>query len=151
MIEIVISCLIYPFLLTIDTVDTYKECLTTKSKIEYVVQWHETVSNYFKTEEDILRALGIIYCESRGKPTAIGINSNGTKDVGLWQFNDDTWEWLKPKLKINNSRKNPQVATAVASWLVYNDGWYHWNSSKWCWKGTDNELLRKNIKLLQDN
>ena len=130
-----------PFQLTIDNVSTYLKCLDTKEKVEYVQNWYPTVSTYFDTEKDILRALGIIFCESRGKPTAIGINTNGTKDVGLWQFNDDTWAWLKPKLGIVSNRTNPTVSTAVAAWLIRNDGWHHWNSSKFCWKGTNNEML----------
>ena len=130
-----------PFQLTIDNVSTYLKCLDTKEKVEYVQNWYPTVSTYFDTEKDILRALGIIFCESRGKPTAIGINTNGTKDVGLWQFNDDTWDWLKPKLGIVSNRTNPTVSTAVAAWLIRNDGWHHWNSSKFCWKGTNNEML----------
>ena len=88
----------------------------------------------------------IIYCESSGRPLAVGNNTNGTRDVGLWQFNDDTWAWLKPKLGIISKRTNPEVSTAVAAWLVYNDGWHHWNSSKHCWKGTDNDLLWTRIK-----
>ena len=139
MIELIVSCLI-PFSLTTDTILEYKECVDVRANILYVSDYTDMVSQYFK-EDDILRALGIIYCESSGKPTAVGINSNGTKDVGLWQFNDNTWAWLKPKLGIISNRKNPEVSTAVASWLVYNDGWHHWNSSKHCWKGTNNDLL----------
>ena len=141
MIGLIVSCMLNPFQLTTDHIDTYRECLDTKEKIVYVKTWYETVSIYFNTEKDVLRALGIIFCESSGKPTAIGTNTNGTKDVGLWQFNDDTWAWLKPKLGIMSERTNPYVSTAVAAWLIRNDGWHHWNSSKHCWKGTDNELL----------
>ncbi len=141
MIGLIFSCMLNPFQLTIDNVSTYLECLDTKEKVEYVQNWYPTVSTYFDSEKDILRALGIIFCESRGKPTAIGINTNGTKDVGLWQFNDDTWDWLKPKLGIVSNRTNPTVSTAVAAWLIRNDGWHHWNSSKFCWKGTNNEML----------
>ena len=122
------------FLPTIADMDNYIQCREDKIMIEYVSQWEDLISEYFE-EEDIPKALKIIYCESRGKPNAVGINTNGTKDVGLWQFNDDTWAWLKDKLKITSPRTNPRVSTAVASWLVYNDGWYHWNSSKHCWKG----------------
>ncbi len=144
MIGLIFSCMLNPFQLTINNVSTYLECLDTKEKVEYVQNWYPTVSTYFDTEEDILRALGIIYCESRGKHKAIGINTNGTKDIGLWQFNDDTWAWLKPKLGIISNRTNPTVSTAVAAWLIRNDGWHHWNSSKFCWKGTDNKMLRIN-------
>ena len=89
-------------------------------------------SMYFK-EEDIEKALRITWCESKGKIDAVGINKDGTKDIGLWQFNDNTWNWLKDKLKITSSRTNAHISTIVASWLVYNDGWFHWNSSKHCW------------------
>ena len=101
-------------------------------QVEVVMKWRPLVEIYFQ-DKDIVKAMRIIYCESRGKPTAVGINKDKTKDVGLWQFNDNTWEWLRNKLNINSPRTNPRVATAVASWLVYNDGWHHWNSSKHCW------------------
>lgn len=139
MIEILICCL-FPLILTTDNVNEYKECLDTVENIVVVQRYSNMVSDYFK-EEDIPRALSIIYCESSGRPQAIGSNTNGTRDVGLWQFNDDTWAWLKPKLGIISKRTNPEVSTAVAAWLVYNDGWHHWNSSKHCWKGTNNDLL----------
>ena len=139
MIEVLVGCMI-PLLITIDTLPEYKDCMEVASKVEYVLEHTDLVQRYFK-EDDILRALGVIYCESSGKAEAVGVNTNGTKDVGLWQFNDNTWLWLKPKLGIISKRTNVEVSTAVASWLVYNDGWHHWNSSKHCWKGTDNELL----------
>ena len=139
MIEVLVGCMI-PLLITTDTLPEYKECMEVASKVEYVLEHTDLVQRYFK-EEDILRALGIIYCESSGKAEAVGENTNGTQDVGLWQFNDNTWAWLTPKLGIISNRKDPEVSTAVASWLVYNDGWHHWNSSKHCWEGTNNELL----------
>ena len=139
MIEVLVGCMI-PLLITTDTLPEYRDCMEVASKVEYVLEHTDLVQRYFK-EDDILRALGVIYCESSGKAEAIGVNTNGTKDVGLWQFNDDTWLWLKPKLGIISKRTNVEVSTAVASWLVYNDGWHHWNSSKHCWKGTNNEML----------
>ena len=93
-------------------------------------------------EEDITQALKIIFCESSGKKYAKGRNKDGTEDIGIWQFNDRTWAWLKPKLSIISDRTDAVVSTKVASWLVYNDGWHHWNSSKSCWKGTNNALLQ---------
>ena len=149
MIEILVSCFL-PMVLTTDTLPEYRECRQVQENIYYVSEYTDMLSRYFK-EDDILRALGIIYCESSGRPTAVGINSNGTKDVGLWQFNDNTWAWLKPKLGIVSSRTNKEVSTAVASWLVYNDGWHHWNSSKHCWKGFDNEMLWLRTSSMQRN
>ena len=139
MIEVFVGCLV-PLLLTTDNISEFKDCYDTANKVEYVLEHTELVQRYFK-EEDILRALGIIYCESSGKAEAVGNNTNGTQDVGLWQFNDDTWAWLTPKLGILEDRTNTETSTAVAAWLVYNDGWHHWNSSKHCWKGTNNEML----------
>ena len=132
MIEVIVGCL-FPMMLTPDSLSDFQQCQVTEEHIENVIPWYSLVSDYFK-EEDIPRALGIIHCESSGRPTAIGNNSNGTRDVGLWQFNDNTWAWLKPKLGIVSDRTNPKVSTSVAAWLVYNDGWYHWNSSKHCWR-----------------
>ena len=110
----------------------YHNCKLVEHQIEMVADWQPLIEKYFK-KEDVIKALRIIYCESRGKSTAIGINKDGSKDVGLWQFNDNTWNWLKPKLKITGNRMDPLLSTKVAKWLVYNDGWYHWNSSKHCW------------------
>ena len=147
MIELVVGCL-FPLLLTPNELPVYRECIEVASKVEYVLEHADTVSRYFE-ESDVLRAMNIIYCESSGIITAIGTNRDGTKDVGLWQFNDDTWAWLTPKLNITSPRTNPEVSTAVASWLVYNDGWHHWNSSKHCWKGYNNEMLWYNISSMQ--
>tara|TARA_R100000951_G_scaffold83227_1_gene70957 strand:+ start:91 stop:492 length:402 start_codon:yes stop_codon:yes gene_type:complete len=131
--------------LTPDSLSEYKECRVVKEQVIYVEQWHDLIAKHFKPE-DVVQAMTIIYCESSGKETAVGRNTNGTDDVGLWQFNDKTWAWLKPKLDIISNRKNPIISTKVAAWLVYNDGWHHWNSSKHCWKGHDNVLLSINTQ-----
>ena len=139
MIEVFVGCL-FPMLLTPSNLPDYLECNDVLPKVESVLFHYEVVQEHFK-EDDILQALTVIYCESTGVSTAVNTNSNGTKDVGLWQFNDKTWAWLKPKLGIISKRTNPTVSTAVASWLVYNDGWHHWNSSKKCWKDYNNRYL----------
>ncbi len=144
MLEIIVGCL-FPMFLTPDLLSEYKECRVVEQQVVYVEQWHDLISTYFEPE-DVVQAMTIVYCESRGKETAIGRNTNGTDDVGLWQFNDKTWAWLKPKLDIISNRKNPIISTKVAAWLVYNDGWHHWNSSKHCWKGHDNVLLSINTQ-----
>ena len=143
MLEIIVGCL-FPMFLTPDLLSEYKECREVKNQVQYVEQWHSLISTYFKPE-DVIQGMTIVYCESRGKETAVGRNTNGTTDVGLWQFNDDTWAWLKPKFGIINNRNNPITSTKIAAWLVYNDGWHHWNSSKHCWKGHNNELLEVSL------
>ena len=136
MIKLILSPLMSCILATYPhpaDIENYIACQVVETKLESVSHWQPLIEEYFK-EEDVARAMLIVYCESRGKEKAVGKNKDGTFDVGLWQFNDNTWAWLKPKLNITSPRTNPRVSTAVASWLVYNDGWYHWNSSKHCWK-----------------
>ena len=135
MAGIILSCAL-SIPVSVDSLTEYISCRNIENKIELVIEWKPLVSEYFK-QEDIPKALAIIYCESSGRDYVINDNTNGTRDIGLWQFNDETWAWLKPKLKITSNRTNPKVSTAVASWLVYNDGWYHWNSSKHCWGDVD--------------
>lgn len=125
--------------LTMDMLEDYKWCDESNAKVEYVVEWLPLVHKYFT--DDSRKALLVIYCESSGIEDAVGKNKNGTKDVGLWQFNDDTWSWLKDKLNITSKRTNAKVSTAVASWLVYNDGWHHWNASRHCWERQYNKIM----------
>ena len=132
MFGIILSCAL-SIPVSVDSMAEYISCRDTQRKVEFVSQWTPLISMYFDNNEDRIKALTIIQCESRGKDSAVGINKDGTRDVGLWQFNDNTWAWLTPKLNIKNDRYDPWTSTAVASWLVYNDGWHHWNSSKHCW------------------
>jgi hypothetical protein len=138
MIETILAVCLYVTMPTPADMTEYRECQETKYMVYSVEEWLPTIQSYFK-DEDVIRAAKVIYCESSGRPTVIGVNKDGTHDVGLWQFNDNTWTWLKSKLGIIGERTNPEVATRYAAWLVYNDGWHHWNSSKKCWKGTNNE------------
>jgi hypothetical protein len=131
MIETILMCLLMQTPTPSD-MSEYISCRRVEEKVQYVVEWHDVIAEYFEPE-DVLQAMLVVFCESSGKPNAVGVNTNGTTDVGLWQFNDDTWAWLTPKLNIKASRSNPIVSTRIASWLVYNDGWHHWNSSKGCW------------------
>lgn len=118
--------------ITPEIIQDYKACKVAEMQVASVTNWRPLIEKYFKPE-DVEKAMRIVFCESSGRSYAVGNNTNGTRDVGLWQFNDDTWAWLKPKLKIKKDRYDAETSTAVASWLVYNDGWYHWNSSKHCW------------------
>ncbi len=128
-------CLI-PIQETQEDISEYIHCLNNETKIEHVIQWEPLVTEYFK-EEDVAEALLIIFCESSGRSQVVNDNTNGTRDIGLWQFNDKTWDWLTPKLNITGPRTDPVLSTEVASWLYYNDGSHHWNSSKKCWRTYD--------------
>ena len=120
MVGILLSCAL-SLPVSLDSVAEYIQCRDIEKKIEHVQEWQPLVAKYFKSI-DIPKALTIIYCESSGRDYIVNDNTNGTRDIGLWQFNDNTWEWLTTKLKLTSNRYNPEVSTAVASWLVYNDG-----------------------------
>jgi len=126
-----VACLI-PLQLTPETLSDYQSCRVANRQVSYVSDWAPLVQEYFE-EEDVHKALRVIYCESSGIPTAYNQNKNGSNDAGLFQFNNLTWDWLKPKLNIKKSRYDAETNIAVASWLVYNDSWKHWNASKECW------------------
>ena len=128
-------CLI-PIQETQEGIRQYIHCLNNETKIEHVIQWEPLVTEHFK-EEDVAEALLIIFCESSGRSEAVNGNTNNTRDIGLWQFNDFTWIWLTPKLNITGPRTDPVLSTKVASWLYYNDGSHHWNSSNKCWRTND--------------
>ena len=131
-IEGVIVCLL-SMPPTANDMDIFLDCREQYEKVEVVQQWLPILQTHFK-EEDLLQASLIMYCESSGRPHAVNVNNNGTKDIGLFQFNDSTFSWLKDKLKFSGNRKDPILNIKLASWLFYNDGkGKHWRSSRSCW------------------
>jgi hypothetical protein len=102
--------------------------------IEQVQEWIPLVTNYFQAQDEAL-ALTVIYCESRGKRTAIGYNRNGSYDSGLFQVNSKTEEWLETSIYNKElDMLNAETNVMAASWIVRNIGdWSWWNSSKHCW------------------
>jgi|GEM_PF-3105361 len=136
MVGILLTCAL-SLPVSLDSISEYFQCRNDQHMIEYVSEWTPLIAKYFDNIDDQIKAHKIIYCESKGDPVAVGLNRDGSYDVGLWQFNDNTWAWLSPKLKITSDRTNPEVSTAVASWLIKNDGWFHWNSSKHCWENNE--------------
>ena len=139
MIGLLLSCTLTVASPMVEDMTEYIQCRKDERMIEHVLQWLPLIDKYFdldsQKDETRVQALKVIYCESSGYPNAVGINKDGTKDIGLWQFNDNTWAWLTPKLNIQKERTDPETATAVAAWLIKHDGWHHWNSSKHCWGG----------------
>ena len=101
--------------------------------IEQVQEWIPLINIHF--EEDEALALTVIYCESRGKRTAIGYNKNGSYDSGLFQVNSETEEWLENSIYNKElDMLNAETNVMAASWIVRNIGdWSWWNSSKHCW------------------
>lgn len=140
--------------ITPDDLEYYWDC-TDHNKMIYHMEDHiDIFSIYFPDQEDLKRILRIGYCESRGKATARNINKDGSDDLGILQFNSNTWYgWLKPKLKIKDDRTDVETSVAVASWLIrkdtknkYGHGWYHWYPSAHCWDLENLLGLRRNLR-----
>lgn len=131
-IEGVIVCLL-SLPPTVSGIDTFLDCREQYNKVKVVQQWLPILETHFK-KEDLLQASLMMYCESSGRPRAVNINKDSTKDIGLFAFNDKTWTWLQDKLNFKGDRKNPILNIKIASWLFYNDGkGKHWYSSEHCW------------------
>ena len=134
MIELLLTC---SLLGKVDfDIDTYQDLYRVPYQcelIEQVQEWIPLVNIHF--EEDEALALTVIYCESRGKRTAIGYNKNGSYDSGLFQVNSETEEWLETSIYNKElDMLNAETNVMAASWIVRNIGdWSWWNSSKHCW------------------
>ena len=99
-----------------------------------VDEWIPLVNIYFQSEEST-HALAVMYCESRGKSWATGINKDKSIDQGLFQVNSNTEAWLEEKIyKEDLDMYDPETNVKVSAWIVKNIGdWSWWNSSKKCW------------------
>lgn len=86
----------------------------------------DLISSYFGPVT--MEALIIVQCESQFVPWAVGTNTNGTQDHGLFQINDvhrgsfeavtgQPWE---------SGRYDPVSNTAFARWLYDQSGWRPW-------------------------
>ena len=134
MIELLLTC---SLLGKVDfDIDTYQDLYRIPYQcelIEQVQEWIPLINIHF--EEDEALALTVIYCESRGKRTAIGYNKNGSYDSGLFQVNSETEEWLETSIYNKElDMLNAETNVMAASWIVRNIGdWSWWNSSKHCW------------------
>lgn len=67
----------------------------------------------------------IALAESGGNPNAVNVNTNGTKDRGLWQIND-VWGALSRFGDLPNARSAVQVydKQGLGAWATYNSGAY---------------------------
>lgn len=91
-----------------------------------VERWRTLVDDHF-LPEDVETALGIIACESAGNPTAKNKRSSAT---GLWQHLAKYWKKRSGRAGVPGaSIFDPEAATIVAAWLVYDTGqsWRHWS------------------------
>ncbi len=95
----------------------------------HIEQWRELVEEHFEPRHVEL-ALAVIKCESSGDPKAVNSRSQAT---GLWQHLPRYWDRRSDKAGVKGrSPRNPEAATVVAAWLVYNtsSSWNHWTCAR---------------------
>lgn len=80
-----------------------------KTECPYCIyeNWDDDLKEYthemcVKNDVEEEYVLAIIYNESRFQADAIGTNSNGTKDWGLMQINDSTYDFLHENAMVND-------------------------------------------------
>ena len=131
MIELFIGCVMFlSDVITPKSIDNYFLC----NHLQDVKQWYAATNEHFA--DDTLFALSIMSCESDGYATATNINTDGSKDQGLFQFNENTERWLEKDIfKRDLDMYDPYTNIKTAAWLFYNDGrGKHWGASKHCWE-----------------
>ncbi len=73
-------------------------------------------------------AVNVARCESALKPDAVNINSSGSKDRGIFQWNDYYHPEITDKMAFN-----PKTATELFCKAVKEGHLSWWNASKHCW------------------
>jgi len=82
-----------------------------------------------KNNVDPTLAIRVAICESNLNPKAVGKNTNGTKDRGLYQWND----YYHPEIT-DEMAFNPEIATQKFCEAVNAGHISWWNASKKCWE-----------------
>lgn len=99
---------------------------------EALERWRPLVAQFFE-EDDVDRALDVIWCESRGDRWAKNPNSTAS---GLFQHLASMWGGRAPQAGFTGADVfDPVANVGVAAWLVYErGGWSHWYPSESCWR-----------------
>ncbi|NND83889.1 MAG: hypothetical protein HKN46_01935 [Acidimicrobiia bacterium] len=99
---------------------------------ESIERWRPLVSQFFE-EDDVDRALDVMWCESRGDRWAKNPNSTAS---GLFQHLASMWGDRAPQAGFAGADVfDPVANVGVAAWLVYErGGWSHWYPSESCWR-----------------
>jgi len=91
-----------------------------------------TLVEEYQTEENNKELMNkIIWCESKGDPTAKNPESTA---YGICQFINGTWEYVQEKWDIKLDRDNYYDQYYACERLLREEGTKHWKESKGCWK-----------------
>lgn len=95
-----------------------------------VEAWRDLVTAWFPAAE-VDRALEVMWCESRGVPSATNPTSGA---AGLFQHIPRFWAERSVAAGFAGADiYDPEANVGVAAWLVRVDGWKHWYPSLHCW------------------
>ena len=132
MIDLLLGCsLLSQVSFTINEINDIPLVVEQCEIVEEVQEWIPLTNIHFKQESAF--ALVVMFCESSGYSKATGINKDGSRDQGLFQFNERTERWLEKDIyKRDLDMYDPETNVKAARWLSYYDGWHHWNSSNHC-------------------
>ena len=90
----------------------------------------QMIQKYFP-EQEVNNAQNIAMTESSFNPQAINVNTNGTRDIGLFQINEiHAPEILKQFGYTMDDLLDPEKNMQVASWLFQKKGWQPWVAAK---------------------
>jgi len=73
-------------------------------------------------------ALKVAECESGYNPYAVNVNTDGSRDRGLYQWNDKYHPEITDKMAFD-----PEIATREFCRAVKSGHLYWWNASRPCW------------------
>lgn len=108
-------------------------------------QCFEKVGRFYNFDPDYLRA--IAWKESRFKPSAIGKNNDGSRDIGIMQINTSNIPRLKavfPDISIKNLLKYPCFNISVGGYIL-NENFKQYGR-KWLAVGVYNAGNKNNEK-----
>lgn len=102
------------------------------SSVEQVV--YEAADRYGVSGDVLWR---IALCESGGDPGAVSarLNINGTSDLGLFQINENTWNWWSEIRGVYGNIFSPWDNADMAAWAWANGYSCHWTCAYeigWC-------------------
>ncbi|ELD0488139.1 transglycosylase SLT domain-containing protein [Escherichia coli] len=108
----------------------------------WAVDCFDRAGVYYHIDSDLLRAIALQ--ESRGNPNAIGINHNGSIDVGLMQINSQHAGFLKNYgISMLNLKQNVCLNIFVGAYIL-SKGFKKWGEG-WNAVGAYNAGFKKDL------
>jgi len=107
--------------------DEFVKSVPDKGKVGTVESRVRKVAGSMGVDPDL--AISVARCESGLDPQAVGVNKDGSKDRGLFQWNNKWHPEVTNEIAFNIEKATEEFCKAVKQGKL---GW--WDSSKKCWK-----------------